>query len=108
METYFSKIGFVDSKWSYLKEIVQFKISRVIHPLQSFTFGVPCGIHCWVSFGNLFFKNVLCGLQMVRFKIPRVMHPLQSFTFGVHCGVPFPLHAGKGKCCMWLVYKVEI
>ena len=31
--------------------------------------------------------------------------PMVSFTFGVHCGVPFSLHAGKGKCCMWLLIK---
>ena len=36
------------------------------------------------------------------------MHPLVSFTFGVPCGVPFSLDAGKGKCCMWHVNKVEI
>ena len=34
--------------------------------------------------------------------------PLTSFTFGAHYGVPFSLHAGKGKCCMWIVNKVEI
>ena len=31
-------------------------------------------------------------------------HPL----FGSSVGCPFPLHAGKGKCCMWPVNKVEI
>ena len=45
---------------------------------------------------------------MVQLECPKVTHPLVSLTFGVHCGVPFPLHAGKGKCCMWLVNKVEI
>ena len=47
-------------------------------------------------------------LQMVQFECPRVIHPLVSVTFGVHCRLPFSLHAGKGKCCMWLVNKVEI
>ena len=47
-------------------------------------------------------------LQMAQFECPRVIYPLVSLTFGVHCGVPFSLDAGKGKCCMWLVYKVEI
>ena len=28
--------------------------------------------------------------------------------YGVHSEVPFSLDAGKGKCCMWLVTKVEI
>ena len=48
------------------------------------------------------------GGKMVQFECPRVTHPLVSFTFGAHCGVPFSLDAGKGKCCMWLVNKVEI
>ena len=47
-------------------------------------------------------------LQMVQLECPRVIHPLVSLTFGVHCGVPFPLDAGKGKCCMWLLKKMEI
>ena len=45
---------------------------------------------------------------MVQLECPRVIHPLLSFTFGFHYGVPFPLHAGKGKSCMWLGNKVEI
>ena len=45
---------------------------------------------------------------MVQFECPRVKHPLVSFTFGSSVGCPFPLHAGKGKCCMWPVNKVEI
>ena len=43
---------------------------------------------------------------MVQFERPKVTHPLVSFIFGVHYGVY--LHAGKGKCCMWSVKKVEI
>ena len=31
-----------------------------------------------------------------------------SSTFGVHYGVPFSLHAGSMKWCMWLVNKVEM
>ena len=45
---------------------------------------------------------------MVQFECPRVIYPLVSFTFGVHCGVSISLYAGKGKCCMWPVNKVEI
>ena len=45
---------------------------------------------------------------MVQFECPRVIFPLVSFTFGVHCSLPFFLYAGKGKCCMWPVKKVEI
>ena len=45
---------------------------------------------------------------MGQFDCPRVIHPLVSLTFGVYCGVPFPLDAGKGKWCMWVVNKVEI
>ena len=45
---------------------------------------------------------------MVQFECPRVIHPLVSLTFGVHCGLSFSLHAGKGKCCIWAVNKVEI
>ena len=45
---------------------------------------------------------------MVLFECPRVKYHLVSFIFGVHCRVPFSLHAGKWKCCMWLVNKVEI
>ena len=48
--------------------------------------------------GNLFCKNIFCGLQVVQFECPRVIHPLLSFNFGVHCVVPFPVHAVKGKC----------
>ena len=42
---------------------------------------------------------------MAQFDNPRVIHPLVAFTFGVNCGVPFPLHARKGKSCMWLLIK---
>ena len=45
---------------------------------------------------------------MVQFKCPRVIYPLVSFTFGSTVGCPFPLHAGKGECCMWPVKEVEI
>ena len=45
---------------------------------------------------------------MVQLVCPRVIFPLVSIIFGVHYGVLFFLHAGKGKCCMWLVKKVEI
>ena len=58
--------------------------------------------------GNSCFKNRFHGLQMVQFEYPRVIHPLVSFAFWVHCRVPFSLDAGKGKCCMWFVNKVEI
>ena len=39
---------------------------------------------------------------MIQFEGPRVMHSLVPFPFEVCCGVPFSLHAGKGKCCMWV------
>ena len=45
---------------------------------------------------------------MVQFEYLRVIHPLVSLNFGVHWGVSLSLHAGKGKCCMWAVNKVEI
>ena len=45
---------------------------------------------------------------MVQFECPRVIHPLVSFTFGVYCGVSISQYAGKGKCCIWPVNKVEI
>ena len=53
-------------------------------------------------------KNGFRVLQMVQFECPRVIYPLVSFTFGSTLRCPFPLHAGKGKCCMWPVNKVEI
>ena len=55
-----------------------------------------------------FEKNGILRLQMIQFECPRIIHPFVSSTFGVHCGVPFSLYAGKEKCCMWLVKKVEI
>ena len=48
------------------------------------------------------------GLQMIQFECPRVIYPLVLLTFGVHCGVSISLDAGKGKCCIWPVNKVEI
>ena len=45
---------------------------------------------------------------MVHFECANVIHPLVSFTFVLHCGVSISLYAGKGKCCMWPVNKVEI
>ena len=45
---------------------------------------------------------------MILFELPRVIYPLVSFSFGVHCGVSISLYAGKGKCCMWPLNKVEI
>ena len=45
---------------------------------------------------------------MVQFEWPGVIHLLISLTFEANCGVPFSLEAGKGKCCIWLVNKVEI
>ena len=45
---------------------------------------------------------------MIQFECPRVNHPLVLFTFGVHWGVSISLYAGKGKCCIWPVNKVEI
>ena len=45
---------------------------------------------------------------MVQFECPMVILPLVPFTFGVHCGVSISLYAGKGKCCIWPVNKVEI
>ena len=45
---------------------------------------------------------------MVQLEWPRVIDSLISSTFGVHSGVPFSLDAGKGKCSVWPVKKVEI
>ena len=48
------------------------------------------------------------GLQMAKLEWRKNVQPLVPFTFGVCCMVSFSLHAGKEKCCMWLVKKVEI
>ena len=34
--------------------------------------------------------------------------PFGLIHFWGQCGVPFSLYSGKGKCCMWLINKVEI
>ena len=39
---------------------------------------------------------------------PQDHTPLVPITYGVHSGVPFSMHAGKGKCCMWSIKKVKI
>ena len=44
-------------------------------------------------------------LHIAPLECPRVRNPLVSFNFGAHYGLPFFLHGGKGKCCMWLVKK---
>ena len=36
-----------------------------------------------------------------------VIYPLVSFTSSDHCGMPFPMDAGKGKCCMWPAIRQE-
>ena len=44
---------------------------------------------------------------MVKFECPRQGHTyLVSLIFGFHCGVPFSLHAGKGKCSMYIKWKL--
>ena len=35
------------------------------------------------------------------------IHPLVLFAFGSNCMVPFPPHVGAGKCCMWLLKKLD-
>ena len=85
VEIHFAKIGFVDCKWSNL------------NAPGSYT---PCS--------NLLCKIRFRWLLMVQFECPRVIHPLLSSTIGVCCTVPLSLHAGKGKCCMWPIKKVEI
>ena len=45
---------------------------------------------------------------MFQFECQIVTYHLVPFTFGFTEGCYFPLHAGKGKCCMWPVKKVEI
>ena len=45
---------------------------------------------------------------MIQFECPRVIYPLVLFNIWVHCGVSISLYAGNGKCCMWLVNRVEI
>ena len=64
-------------------------------PLSVILFwGTLWGVHLTLCFH---------GLQVVPFECPIV-----SFSLEVYCGMPFYLYAGKGKCCMWLVKKVEI
>ena len=97
--------------------LLKFLVCNVIHDYQSrnqrhdSSLTLECRDasihHCW---GFKVTNRSICkfrGLQMVQFECTRVIHPLVSFTFGVHCGVPFSLNAGKGKCCMRLVDKVE-
>ena len=55
--------------------------------------------------GNSFCNFSFQGLQMIQFECPKVIHSLVSLNFGVYCGVPFSLHTGKWKCCMWSVKK---
>ena len=45
---------------------------------------------------------------MVQFECPRVIHPLLLFTFGVIFWMSISQYAGKGRCCIWPVNKVEI
>ena len=40
--------------------------------------------------------------------MPQGHSPLDLIHIWDPLWVPFSLHAGKGKCCMWLVEKVEI
>ena len=53
------------------------------------------------------FKNRFRGLLSSNL-IALGAYTTLSITFWVQCMVPFPLHAGKGKCYMWLGNKVEI
>ena len=96
-------------------EVVQYTTSSH-SPLES---TIWCPFPCIAGKGNaaggfvikwnfILQKYRFQGLQMVLFEWLSVIRPLVSFTFEVHCGVPFSLHAGKGKCCIWLVNKLEI
>ena len=102
--------------------MVKFECPRVIQPLLSLTFRVlyglsfpfqqekgnaACGLLLKGKF-NLPKMGWFCGLQVALLEGPWVIHPLVSLTFGVHCSVSLSLHAGKGKCCMWLGNKMEI
>ena len=49
-----------------------------------------------------------CGSLVIQLECHRDINPSVTFTSGDHCGVPFSMHTGKGKCCMWLFNKVEI
>ena len=44
---------------------------------------------------------------MVQFEWHLVIHPLVPFTFEVHCK-HLCVHAGRGKCCMGPLEKVDI
>ena len=96
---------------------------RVIkHPLVSSTvgahYGVPFSLQSrkWKCCMWLVNKVKIIFQEWVRFmdlkwtnlNTPGSYTTWVSCTFGVHYGVPFSLHAGKGKCCMWLANKVEI
>ena len=104
VEIYFPKIGLVACEWSNLN------VSRSFTPCCPFAvdYGIifaekgnaACGTLTKRKFIS---KYVLHRLQMVQFGCPRFIHPMLSFTFLVHPGWPFPQHAGKGKCCLWLV-----
>ena len=58
----------------------------------------------WKS-GKLIKEKKFCGLEMIPFKFARVMHFTPWSLNRVNCGVPFSFHAGKGKCCNWLLKK---
>ena len=45
---------------------------------------------------------------MVQFECPSLALGVIHFWDPLWDAMPFSLDAGKGKCCMWLVNKVEI
>ena len=111
VELHYAKIGFVDSRWSNLN--APWSYTPWSHSLLWSTEGCPfpcmqekgnAASSLWKS-GNLLLGNRFCGLQMVQLECPKVIHPLVSFTFIVNWGVPFSIHAGKGKCCIWILKK---
>ena len=99
-EIYFSEIGSIDFKWSYMNA----RGSYLPWCYSLFGSSVEC------PFLSMHEKGIaeIGGLQTVPHECPWVIFPLASCTFGVHWRVSFSLHAGKGNCCMWLVSKGEI
>ena len=55
--------------------------------------------------------NRFCGLQVVQFECPRIPKYGHISLGDIHVwsllGAPLPLHAWKGKCCMWIINKRE-
>ena len=93
--------------------------SRLFHSLSSFVAWVaPFSNSCQPLVktnrrNNLLLcflaTNNLSYIDFLNLNVPgSFIHPFCHSFFRFHCRVPFSLHTGNGKCCMWLVDKVEI